>query len=199
MDAKSRILHAGRDILTSEGLRAITTQAIAQRARVSKKTLYRLFSSKDALLEAIVVSRIEGHLERWDRILEDPSPAIDRIEMSLQFVSEFIPLIQQQLINQVQSVAPHLWEIIDAMRLKRLKRMEGLMEEAQQSGHLRCDVDPEHWTLFLMGAVGAVLTPTVLLRTGIPLTELFQSLQAIYYTSLLTDKGRRHIAEQEST
>ncbi len=197
MDARERILHAGRDILASDGLRAITTQAIAQRARVSKKTLYLAFPDKDALLKAVVLSLIEEHLDRWDRILDRRTLAIDRIQSSLGFVSQFIPLIQQQLINQVQSVAPQLWDAIDAIRTKRLKRMTALIEEAQQSGHLRCDFDPEHWTLFLMGTVSAVLTPTVLLRTGIPLTDLFRSLQTIYYTSLLTEKGRRHIAEQE--
>ena len=193
-DAKARILHVGREILASEGLRAITTQAIAKRARVSKKTLYLAFPSKDALLEAIVLSLIEEHLNRWDRILEREALAIDRIQASLRFVSEFIPLIQQQLINQVQSVAPQLWETIDAIRMKRLRRMAALISEAQREGHLRGDIDPDHWTLLLMGTVGAVLTPTVLLRTGIPLSDLFRSLQIIYYTSLLTDEGRRHIA-----
>jgi len=197
VDARARILHAGREILTSEGLRAITTQAIAQRARVSKKTLYLAFPNKDALLEAIVVSLIEEHLDRWDRILERETLAIDRIQESLRFISEFLPLIQQQLINQVQSVAPQLWETIDAIRMKRLHRMSALIGEAQQDGHLRGDIDPEHWTLFVVGTVSAVLTPTVLLRTGIPLSDLFQSLQAIYYASLLTEEGRRHIAEQE--
>jgi len=197
MDARARILYAGREILTSEGLRAITTQAIARRARVSKKTLYLAFPNKDALLEAIVVSLIEEHLDRWDRILERETLAIDRIQESLRFVSEFIPLIQQQLINQVESVAPQLWETIDAIRMKRLRRMSALIGEAQQDGHLRGDIDPEHWTTLLMGTVSAVLTPSVLLRTGILLSDLFQSLQMIYYTSLLTDEGRRHIAEQE--
>jgi AcrR family transcriptional regulator len=199
MDAKAKILHAGRDILTNEGLRAITTQAIAQRARVSKKTLYRVFPSKDALLEAIVLSLVEEHLERWDRILERETSAIDRIQASLRFISEFLPLIQQQFVNQVQSVAPQLWEVIDEIRTKRLQRMATLFAEAQREGHLRSEMDPEHWTLFLMGTVGAVLTPGVLLRTGIPLTDLFRSLQTIYYTSLLTEEGRRHIARQESS
>jgi AcrR family transcriptional regulator len=199
MDAKERILNAGREILASEGLRAITTQAIAQRARISKKTLYRAFSSKDELLEAIVVSMLEGHLERWDRILESKTSAIDRIEASLQFVGEFLPLIQQQILNQVQSVAPQLWKTIDVVRMKRLERMAALVREAQSDGHIRPDLDSGHWALFLMGTVSAVFNPDVVLRAGVPMVALFHSLQTIYYDALLTDEGRRHIERQEIT
>lgn len=99
MATQDQVLAAGREILLSEGLRAITTNEIARRARVSKKTLYRLFPNKDALVEAIVVSFMEENLGRWDVILERAGSAMDRILASLEFVSQFIPQIQGQMID----------------------------------------------------------------------------------------------------
>jgi len=192
-------LETGRELLLSEGLRAITTNEIARRARISKKTLYGLFPSKDVLLEGIVVSFVEGNLARWDAILDRDASAIDRILASLQFLGEFMPQVQSRLITQVEAVAPHLWARIDAIRLQRLARLETLMEEAQEEGVLRTDVDPEHWTLLLTGAIRSVLTPKTLMQTGIPLLDLIRSVQTIFFDGLLTEEGRATIATKETS
>jgi len=197
MGTREQILAIGQELLVEDGLRAITTNAVAQRARVSKKTLYQHFPSKDELLEGILVSFLENQLGRWDAILERDEPAIERILASLRFVAEFLPMIQTRLVNQVEAVAPHLWLTIDAIRMKRLQRLMSLMTEAQDEGFLRPDVDPDHWTLMLTGMIRSVVTPQVLLRTGISLAEILVSIQQIYFHGLLTDKGKRYIADKE--
>lgn len=199
MTTKDQVLAAGREILLSEGLRAITTNEIARRARMSKKTLYRLFPNKDALVEAIIVSFMEENLSRWDVLLDQPSSAMDRILASLEFVSQFMPQIQSQLIDQVETIAPQLWKTIDAIRVQRLQKLKALMEEAQAEGFLRADVDPDHWILLLTGTVRSVVTPKVLLQTGIPLITLLQSVKSIYYDGLLTEKGRQYVETKEAS
>jgi len=199
MKTEDKILAAGRDLLLGEGLRAITTNEIARRARVSKKTLYALFPSKDELVEAIVVSFMEENLARWDAIFEREVSAIDRILASVEFVSQFMPQVQRQLINQVETVAPSLWARIDAIRMERLGKLKALMQQAQREGHLREDIDPDHWILLLTGTIRSVLTPKILLRTGIPLLDLVRSVKAIYYDGLLTEQGRAYIANTKGT
>ena len=199
LSAREQILKAGRDILLREGLRGITTNEIARRAHISKKTLYNVFPTKDALLEEIVVSFMTSNLSRWDEILERESCAMDRILASLEFVSEFLPRIQMHLIDPIETVQPKLWERIDAIRLERLRKLKGLMEEAQREGFLRSEVDPDHWILLLIGTVRSVLTPDVLLRTGTPLLYLVRSIKSIYYTGLLTKKGRDYVATKETS
>lgn len=199
METREQVLAAGREILLGDGLRAITTNAIAQRAHASKKTLYKLFPSKDELVEEILVSFMEENLSRWDKILERDESAIDRILASMKFVTEFLPQIQNRLINQVESVAPQLWAKIDAIRMKRLQKLKALMEEAQQEGFFRPDIDPNHWILLLTGTIRSVITPKVLLHTGIPLMALIRSIQSIYFDGSLTEKGKRYIADKETS
>jgi len=197
MDTRHQILSGGRDILMQDGLRAITTNAVAQRARISKKTLYQHFQNKDQLLEEILVSFMEEHLKHWDAILERDEPPIDRILASLRFFGEFLPQIQTTVINQVETVAPQLWPKIDAIRVQRLQKLKSLVEEGQREGFVRCDINPDHWILLLTGTVRSVINPKVLLRTGISATELLNDIQILYFEGLLTDDGRQHIADKE--
>lgn len=199
MSTQDRILAVGRDMLLCDGLKGITTNALARRAHVSKKTLYAIFPNKDALLEAIVVSFLETNLARWDEILERDASAIDQILASLEFVSQFMPQIQSRLIDQVDAVPPRLWATIDAIRSRRLRRLKRLIEDAQAEGYLRCDVDPDHWILLLTGAIRSVLTPKTLLQTGISLPELIRSVKSIYYDGLLTESGRAYVAAKEAS
>jgi AcrR family transcriptional regulator len=195
---EAEILSAGRQILLSEGLRAVTTDEVARRARVSKKTLYNLFPSKETLVEGVVVSFIEANLARWDEVLETEETAMDRIVASLDLVTHFLPQIQATVIEQVERVAPSLWEKIDAMRLERVARLRTLMEEAQRDGFLRDDIDPAHWFLLLTATIRSALTPQVLLETRIPLPSLVDALKKIYCDGLLTEKGRRYVASRQA-
>ena len=193
---KERIVACGRRLLAEKGLRAITTNAMAERARISKKTLYQCFPTKDALVGAILIAFIEGNLARWDAILdEENSPAMDRIGQSLDYVAQFLPQIQAQILSQTElgSVTPELWAKIDAIRVSRLSRFRGLMEKAQEEGYLRADVDPDHWILLLLGVVQTVLVPSVLFERGIPLPDIVRTVRTIYYDGLLTEKGRRYV------
>ena len=198
-ETKSRILGAGRELLAERGLRAITTNALAERARISKKTLYRHFASKEELVGAVLIAFLEEKLARWDTILDDEgAPAIERIVRSLDYVAQFLPQIQAQVLNQVERapVTPELWRQIDAIRLHRLVRLKGLMESAQAEGHLRSDIDPDHWILLLLGAVQTVLVPWVLLEKGIPLPDIVRAVKTIYHDGLLTEKGRRYVRQR---
>jgi len=197
METKERIIETGRAILLEEGLRAVTTNAIVKRARISKKTLYNLFPNKDMLVETIVLSFMEKQLAQWDAILERDASAMDRILASLEFVSEFMPRVQTHLISQIERVAPALWKRIDAVRMQRLEKLKTLLAEAQAEGAVRSDIDPDVWILLLMGTVRSVLTPKTLFETGYTLPKLVETIRRIYYEGLLTQKGRDYVKHKQ--
>jgi len=67
----------------------------------------------------------------------------------------------------------------------------------QHDGYIRSDINPDHWLLLLIGAVRAVVSPQSLLRANVSVAAILQSIQTIYFSGLLTERGRRHVAEKE--
>lgn len=196
---RARLVASGRSLVAKQGLRSLTTSAIAERARISKKTLYRCFASKDDLVDAVLISFLEENLARWDATLDDESaPVMERIERSLDCAARLLPEIQAHVLDQIGpgAMPPTLWAKIDALRLARLAKFRHLMEEAQREGYIRADVDPDHWLSLLIGSVQSVLVPSVLLERGISLPDIVRSLKAIYFDGLLTEKGRRYAARR---
>jgi AcrR family transcriptional regulator len=62
LPTRDRILQAAHRLFYSEGIRAVSLDAIAGRARVTKKTIYYHFRSKDDLIESYVASRDEPNI-----------------------------------------------------------------------------------------------------------------------------------------
>ncbi|EPX76384.1 TetR/AcrR family transcriptional regulator [Salipiger mucosus] len=80
---RDKILDAANALFYADGVRAVSVDAVAERAGITKKTLYYHFRSKDDLIAAYLASRDQPNLasfKRWfDRCegtLEDKVAAI---------------------------------------------------------------------------------------------------------------------------
>ena len=69
-----RIVDACAGLLDEVGASALTTKAVAQRARVPIGTLYQFFAGKESLLAALAARNLERYLERLQRRLEATAP-----------------------------------------------------------------------------------------------------------------------------
>ncbi len=196
MELRERIVSAGERLLLEHGYRGVTTDAVAKRARVSKKTLYTVFPSKDALMEAILLSLLEEDIRRVDAIISGPGDALEKIGILLSFLAELLPQLQERIFSQVEEFDPGLWARIEELRNERLNRVKGLIVEAQDDGLVRADLDPDLWLTLLLGTVRAVVNPRTLISTGISSRELVRTIGIVFYEGILTDKGRRSIARR---
>lgn len=65
--ARERILDAANRLFYSEGIRAVSVDAIAAKAGITKKTIYYHFDSKDDLIEAYLSSRDQPNLDMFEK------------------------------------------------------------------------------------------------------------------------------------
>lgn len=85
MDAKTptrdRIIKAAAHLFYAEGIRAVSVDAIAEKAGVTKKTLYYHFASKDDLVAAYLSARDAPNLAAFARWLHEAEGSLpDRME-----------------------------------------------------------------------------------------------------------------------
>ena len=77
---RERIVAAAARLFYNEGIRAASVDAIAEKAGVTKKTLYYHFSSKDELIAAYLESRDQPTLDLYARWFETtPGSAADKV------------------------------------------------------------------------------------------------------------------------
>ncbi|GAA0783597.1 TetR/AcrR family transcriptional regulator [Roseibium denhamense] len=71
ISTRDRILDAANSLFYGEGIRAVSVDAIAEKAGLTKRTLYYHFKSKDDLIEAYLVSRDQPNLAAFQCWFEE--------------------------------------------------------------------------------------------------------------------------------
>lgn len=87
--ARERILKAASYLFYLEGIRSISVDAIAERAGVTKKTLYYHFTSKDELIAAYLAQRDQPNLAAFSRWLHEAEGTLpERMESFFASIAE---------------------------------------------------------------------------------------------------------------
>jgi AcrR family transcriptional regulator len=77
---RDRIIEAAAALFYGEGIRAVSVDAVAARANVTKKTLYYHFRSKDELIAAYLQSQDQPTLALYQRwFAETSGPAAEKV------------------------------------------------------------------------------------------------------------------------
>lgn len=71
IDTKVRILSAANRLFYAEGIRAVSVDAVAAKAGITKKSLYYHFASKDDLITAYLQSRDQPNMLAFQKWFEE--------------------------------------------------------------------------------------------------------------------------------
>jgi len=143
---RDAILAAARQLFLADGYAATTMAAIAEAAGVSVETIYKSFSNKAGVLQAlfdITVDTEDATLSKRDRAVVDRMWAEPDPEQKLRLYGEIIgrgsvrvqPV--QFMAREAAASDPAAAEVYDAIRNERLGRMVAFAEFLRDSGALR--------------------------------------------------------------
>lgn len=111
-ETRLRILEATRQILADESEAALSMEAIARRADVSRLTIYYQFKSRPGLLEALYdYLAMRGNMRRMGEVFREPDPYV--------------------ALDKVVSVFVGFWSS-DRLVIRRLRAMASLDPEIAQ-------------------------------------------------------------------
>jgi AcrR family transcriptional regulator len=102
---RAQILAAAKKSFSVHGLQATTVDRIAQEAEVSVGLLYRLFESKAAIIQAIIIEDVELQLSQIGRLLEEAGGNAARLPGLLGDVSAKSSLDRDRLALMLEIAA----------------------------------------------------------------------------------------------
>lgn len=101
------ILDAAREVFEAFGVRRANVDDIARRAGTSRSTLYRRYSSKSALLEAVLLQAYDEFLAELDRVARDLPPQEAVVECFVHglALSRQVPVLARLAETEPESFA----------------------------------------------------------------------------------------------
>ncbi|MEU8921833.1 helix-turn-helix domain-containing protein [Kitasatospora sp. NPDC048545] len=149
---RARLLDAATEVFTTRGV-DVPTEEIARAAGVGVGTLFRHFPTKEALLEAVVVRRLETITDRTARLAAEHPPA-EAFHACFRLVVEQSAGKQEftrALAEAGVDVHASLRESSGLMRAQ----LAGLLTAAQQAGAVRPDLGLPELVALLVGTGAA--------------------------------------------
>jgi AcrR family transcriptional regulator len=146
---RARILEAAEAVLPASGL-STPVEEIARHAGVGIGTVYRHFPTKEALFEAILVSRIE-------RLVEEAGSLSSATDAGVAFFGLFRRIVEEAAARKAFADAlaragVDVMAATSAAGQELLRALGALLTRAQQAGAVRHDVDLDQVVALLVGA-----------------------------------------------
>jgi AcrR family transcriptional regulator len=149
---RQRILEAAEATFASEGL-ATPVDTVAERAGVGVGTLYRHFPTKEALFEAIVMTRLEGLVTAAQTAADSADPAAALFDFLRYFASE--ATAKHDLFDAMGAagfdIKSQCAETVDELK----RAVDRLLGRAITAGSVRSDVRAEEIIGLIVGACQA--------------------------------------------
>jgi AcrR family transcriptional regulator len=149
---RQRILDAAANLFAERGLQ-VSLDEVAERAGVGVGTVYRRFPDRDALIDALLQSRVDEFFAMVERASAHPDPwegLIEFIESGAEFHG------RNRALKELMFSAPGSREWVDRVRARVRPKVAAMVVAAKEQGKLREDLhvlDVPMLDLMLAGAI----------------------------------------------
>jgi AcrR family transcriptional regulator len=134
---KARILAAAAEQLKRHGARRFTVVDVAQAAGMTHPNVYRYFTSKTALIDALVTNWLRPLEEQIETVIGAPDPVPDKLERMITAISRAYRLakIEEPELFQAFATATAASRAVSRKHRARLRKaFERVLEEGIGAG-----------------------------------------------------------------
>ena len=194
-----RILDAAATKFFAHGFYKISIDDLVTHLRTSKSTIYSHFSSKDALVEA-VLERFNMQLDQGlDTIVHHASFNFkQKLEAVTELTGKLLSQVGEAFWHDLKIHMPQRWDAYQAQRVERLRNFYGaLLKQGIDQGLVRTDIDEDFMLLMYTKLSEIVIQPELLQTMSISNVQAYQYITRLFLEGTLTPSGRTTLIAQD--
>lgn len=179
MDLRDKIIIACRELSRERGFHKLNMNELSARAGVSKRTVYRYFTGKEAVIEATLDAFMNEVSAESVRLLgseKDPAYFLSGLLNYLFVHGQFVT--NPDSLNDLRLYYPCLWQKIDRFRLERIASVLNFISRKEDSA-LNDQVDPRIVSAVVMASIQAVLNPDFVLTNKLTFEDTARQLSKL--------------------
>ncbi|MBI3580099.1 MAG: TetR/AcrR family transcriptional regulator [Ignavibacteriales bacterium] len=193
LELRDRILFFARDRFMQAGFSKVTLDEIATDLGISKKTLYKFFSSKEDLLKAAVLATMKGIEQSVARIASSNKPFAEKLAEVMVVFGKNFGKIGKTMQADLPKYAPELWKEIEKFRREKIiTKLAVMIKQAREEKIFREDVNEDVLIHMLIYSIQGILNPEILSQNSFSAPEAFHTIFKVLFEGTLTDEARKN-------
>lgn len=187
MEMREAILNTATELFRVKGLK-FTMQDVAQEMHIAKKTIYKLYPSKEDLLMDLAVQGFAKIHEHKRHILESDLPLKEKISTVLIAMPENYVTLDFRRLKGIEEKHPEVWKEISRNLESEWEPIFALLEEGKKEGKVR-DVSLPILRQIVTASIDSFLYSDGLNRSGISYQEALQEMVGIIMKGVWNDSA----------
>ena len=159
---QKEIVEATMDLTAEQGIKKVTTQAIADKVGIAQPTIFRHFKSREAIFAAVIgwiaenlFKAISSDLKPGDRADEQLRKLLQR---QLTFINKHRAIPKVLFSDLLHLESPKLKSALQEVMNRYISRVTQLLREGKDSGIYKDDLDVERTARYIAALIqGLVL------------------------------------------
>ena len=191
MEDQTKIVEMTEDKFFKEGFYKTTMDEVASELKMSKKTIYKFFPSKDDLVTAIARHFMEGLKSKIVPALNSDKNAIEKLAELNHILAKVSTKISTKRMDEIKQHLPKLWDEIDAFRTKMMfLNITKVIDQGKAEG-LFIDYPTPIIMNTLVSSVRSIVNPEFILNNNFSISEAALNVFKVVIGGIVTDKGRK--------
>jgi AcrR family transcriptional regulator len=174
-----------------DGFYKTTMDEVASELKMSKKTIYKFFPSKDDLISAIAKHFMEGLKSKILPALNSDKNAIEKLAELNNILAKVSTKISPKRMDEIRNHFPKLWNEIDSFRTKMMfANITKVIDQGKAEG-LFIDYPTPIIMNTLVSAVRSTVNPEFILNNNFSISEAALYTFKVVIGGIVTEKGRK--------
>jgi len=184
---RERIIDALSELSEARGFYNVTMDELSERAGMSKRTVYRYFTGKEEIIEAVLDEFMATVAAGIEDIVQGEKNIVDMFAELVKHLARPGGKIGNPLVlRDLRVHYPHFWHKIEGFRAAEVQRFIHL---AMVKNNLAWQVNPQIFMTVFLAAVQAVVNPDFILDQGLTFNEVTGQLVELFSYGLVGRNG----------
>lgn len=200
-ELKNRLIELCRFQMILGGVTGVRMDDLAQNVGISKKTLYKLFVSKDELVFECTKRFFNECSTSLNNVIFDHSiPFPDKLRRVTELITQYTARMSPALMNDLRRNHHALWQYVEKQREEQIFSLfRSLIEEGVSNGFFVPHYNIDLIVLMYYNAINYTLNPNSLHNASFTPEEGFQTIFGILLGGILTEPARHFMYPSSQT
>lgn len=191
MEEQNKIIEHTEEKFFRDGFYKTTMDEIASELRMSKKTIYKFFPSKDDLVKAIAKFFMNRMKSKIVPALQSDKNAIEKLGDLINILTKASEKISAVRMEELKRHYPNIWNDIDNFRTEMMfGNITKVIDQGKKEG-LFVDYPTNIIMNVLVASVRSIVNPDFIMNNNYSIIEAARYAFKIVINGILTDKGKK--------
>ena len=191
MEEQNKIIEHTEEKFFRDGFYKTTMDEIASELRMSKKTIYKFFPSKDDLVKAIAKFFMNRMKSKIVPALQSDKNAIEKLGDLINILAKASEKISAVRMEELKRHYPNIWNDIENFRTEMMfGNITKVIDQGKKEG-LFVDYPTNIIMNVLVASVRSIVNPDFIMNNNYSIIEAARYAFRIVISGILTDKGKK--------